>query len=81
MLNSQGYRKTQKVRLLGKTSLGSEFAVVLYDRDYVVCWIAHKIIRPLSNVGLIGLVSLIKEAYKETNPNATLGIDSNSNVS
>lgn len=66
MLNPDGFRMTQKVRTTGESSYGGKYSVVVYDRKYVIGWLASKVIKPLSNEGIKGIVALIKEAFKNT---------------
>lgn len=76
MLNNGGFRMTQKVRLVGESSFGGTYSVVVYDREYVLGWLVSKVIKPLSNEGVKGIISLIKEAYKLS---GILGLSSQTN--
>lgn len=64
MLSVNGYKITQKARAIGNTSVGANFYVVHYDRDYVVCWLKTKVVKPLSTLSLKELITLIKEAHE-----------------
>lgn len=64
MLNPDGFHMTQKVRATGESSYGGTYSVVVYDREYVLGWLVSKVIKPLSNEGVTGIIALIKEAYK-----------------
>lgn len=66
MLKDDGFRMTQKVRVVGESGFGGKYSVVVYDREYVIGWLASKVIKPLSNEGIKGIIALIKEAYKFT---------------
>jgi hypothetical protein len=63
MLSEHGYRTTSKIRLVGTTRHGSKFAILIYDREYVIVWIMSKLIKPFQNIGLDGLIELLKEAW------------------
>jgi hypothetical protein len=63
MVSEHGYRTTSKIRLVGTTRHGSKFAILIYDREYVIVWIMSKLIKPFQNIGLDGLIELLKEAW------------------
>jgi hypothetical protein len=64
MLSVDGYRTTSKIRLVGDPKYGSRFALLRYDRKYVIVWIVSKLIKPFQNIGLDGLLDLVKEAWE-----------------
>lgn len=72
MLNKTGYQITQKIRTIGQSKYGSEYSTVLYDREYIKGWISSKVIKPLSDEGLEGIVEILKKAYDDTYPDKSI---------
>lgn len=64
MLSDYGYRTTIKTRLVGGSKFNSQYLTVLYDRDYVVAWLASRLIKPLQNQGLECILEMVREAWK-----------------
>lgn len=64
MLSEGGFRRYQAVRLIGQSKFTSEMGVVIYDRNYVVHWIAKRLLKHLKPRNYNELQSLISEAYK-----------------
>ena len=63
MLQSHGYPVTMKNRVIDNRRNGSEYVIINYDRNYVVAWLATKVIKPLCNSGVIGISNLLEEAW------------------
>ncbi len=63
MLKEKGYPITQKSRVIGAGKFGSEYVVINYDRNYVIAWLATKVIKPLCNCGTVGISNLLEEAW------------------
>ena len=71
MLLDTGCHATAKARLVGNSKYGSNYVVIVYDRLYVVHWLRIKVIKPLINLGITGIVKLVREAWKaskQSNP-------------
>jgi hypothetical protein len=64
MLSSSGCLYTSKIRLIGKSKWGGEFATLIYDRKYVIAWLSTKLIAPFQNEGLDTVLELVKEAWE-----------------
>lgn len=60
MPTEQGHYTTQKVKQAYRKS---EVCRVHYDRDYVVAFLASKVIRPLGVHGKLELIDLISNAW------------------
>ncbi len=64
MLKKEGYVSTMRARVIGKPKSNSDFVTVKFDRNYVLSWLATKVIRPLTNEGLDEVTELFKEAWE-----------------
>ena len=71
MLLDSGYLVTQKVAVIGKARSDVSFSVVKYDREYVIGWLASKVIKPLGNEGIDGVIKLVEQASENAYPSAT----------
>lgn len=60
MLTENGYKASQKIKQAYRQPF---MAWVHYDRDYVVAWLASKVIQKLSSQGKLELVDLFDEAW------------------
>ncbi len=66
MLTKEGYLSTMRARVIGKPKTNSDFVTIKFDRDYVLLWLATKVIKPLTNEGIDGVNELLKEAWKKS---------------
>ena len=71
MVSKAGYQITAKTREVGDSKYGSKYSIVKYDREYVIGWIGAKVIRPISTVGFVGILKIVKEAYTTMYPHST----------
>ena len=67
MLIKGGLPYIMKARAIGTGKHGSEPVTVIFDKEYVEKWITTKLIRPLSNYGVDYVVSLLTEAWVNSN--------------
>ena len=65
MLTKGGYLSTMRARIVGNSRTNSDFVTIKFDRDYVLLWLATKVIKPLTNEGIDGVNELLKEAWKK----------------
>jgi hypothetical protein len=64
MISVHGCLSTHKARLIGNSKFSSQYVTVLYNQEYVIAWLASKLIKPLQNLGLEGIIELVKEAWE-----------------
>ncbi len=67
MLTANGYPVTASTRVIGRSKRGSDYVTINYDRSYVIKWLEVKVIKPLTNCGLIGVINLLKESWLDSN--------------
>lgn len=60
MLTENGYKASQKIKQAYRQSF---MAWVHYDRDYVVAWLASKVIQKLGSQGKVELIDLLDDAW------------------
>ena len=61
MLTEQGYINPQ--RMGGNQHKKGEYCNVIYDRDYIVAYLTHKVIKPLTGTKKEEINLLIQQAY------------------
>ena len=66
MLTKEGYLSTMRARVIGKPKTNSDFVTIKFDRDYVLLWLATKVIKPLTNEGIDGVNELLLEAWEKS---------------
>lgn len=66
MLTEAGFVTTAKIALLDEPRTKHRYVTIVYDRLYVIYWLKTKIIKPLQNIGVGGVIQLIKEAWQLT---------------
>jgi hypothetical protein len=64
MISTQGFLSTHKARLIGTSKFCSQYVTVNYDQEYVIAWLASKVIKPFQNLGKDGIVSLVEQAWE-----------------
>ena len=69
MLTEKGCTKQMSTSPVGYNE--RQYFDVHYDREYVVNWLATKVIKPLENVGVRELVELLIAAWLKRHPDET----------
>lgn len=66
MLTDNGYPVTASIKAIGKEKYYSQFVTINYDRTYVLKWLEVKVIKPLTNCGIEGVVNLLMESWEQS---------------
>ena len=66
MLTENGYPVTASIKGIGQEKYNTQFVTIYYARGYVLKWLEVKVIKPLANWGIEGVVNLLMESWKQS---------------